>query len=75
MLAVLSVLVSISIPEFSSMMAFLGSFSAFMICVIGPVSAKVMLEGGWKKIQLHDLLLLLIAIVMAAWGTTVAFLD
>lgn len=31
----LSVGVSIAVPEFSSMMAFIGSFSAFLICVIG----------------------------------------
>ncbi|KAI0704895.1 transmembrane amino acid transporter protein-domain-containing protein, partial [Cytidiella melzeri] len=66
----LSVAVSILIPEFSSMMAFLGSFSAFLICVIGPVSAKMALTG---KYGLWDILLLVSAIVMAVWGTGAAF--
>lgn len=66
----LSVAVSIFIPEFSSMMAFLGSFSAFMLCVIGPISAKVGLAG---KCSLLDASLLVIATVMAVWGTVMAF--
>jgi len=67
---VLSVGVSILIPEFGSVMAFLGSFSAFMLCVIGPVSAKSALVGHWRA---WDILLLVVAIVMAAWGTFAAF--
>lgn len=66
----LSILVSILVPEFSSLMAFLGSFSAFMICVIGPISAKIALEG---RCGLVDISLLTIAIVMATWGTLAAF--
>ncbi|KAI0348628.1 hypothetical protein BDW22DRAFT_1320195 [Trametopsis cervina] len=66
----LSVATSILVPEFSSMMAFLGSFSAFLICVIGPVSAKIALTG---KCSLWDGALLGTAIVMAAWGTAAAF--
>jgi vesicular inhibitory amino acid transporter len=68
--AFLSVGVSILVPEFSSVMAFLGSFSAFMLCVIGPVLAKSVLKGrlgGW------DALLLVVAIVMTVWGTFTAF--
>ena len=42
--ACLTVAVSIFIPEFGSMMAFVGSFSAFVLCVIGPVAAKMALE-------------------------------
>lgn len=63
--------VSIFFPEFSSMMAFLGSFSAFMLCVIGPVSAKMSLA---KKRSIWDIVLLVIAVVMATWGTMSAFL-
>ncbi|KAH8120132.1 transmembrane amino acid transporter protein-domain-containing protein [Phellopilus nigrolimitatus] len=68
--ACLSVAVSILVPEFSSMMAFLGSFSAFMLCVIGPVSAKIVLAGkcGWG-----DAALLAVATIMAVWGTIAAF--
>jgi vesicular inhibitory amino acid transporter len=65
----LSVGVSILIPGFSSAMAFLGSFSAFMLCVIGPVLAKRALLG-WG---VWDALLLIIAVVMATWGTIAAF--
>ncbi|KAG1867878.1 transmembrane amino acid transporter protein-domain-containing protein [Suillus subalutaceus] len=66
----LSILVSILVPEFSSLMAFLGSFSAFVICVIGPISAKIALEGRYGLV---DVSLLAIAIVMATWGTLAAF--
>lgn len=66
----LSVGVSILIPEFSAIMAFLGSFSAFMLCVIGPVLAKSALAGRWGFL---DIVLLIIAVVMAAWGTFAAF--
>ncbi|KAG1801426.1 transmembrane amino acid transporter protein-domain-containing protein [Suillus plorans] len=67
---VLTILVSILVPEFSSLMAFLGSFSAFMICVIGPISAKIALEG---RCSLTDASFLAIAIVMATWGTLATF--
>lgn len=66
----LSILVSVLVPEFSSLMAFIGSFSAFMICVIGPISAKVALQG---RCSLIDASLLVIATVMATWGTLAAF--
>ena len=68
--ALMAVAFSIFIPEFSAMMAFLGSFSAFLLCVIGPVSAKVALEG---KCSWLDAVLLLMAFVMATWGTIDAF--
>lgn len=64
-----AVIVSILVPEFGSMMAFLGSFSAFLICVIGPVSAKAALAG---RCGFFDAALLMIAVVMAAWGTVAA---
>lgn len=69
-LTLLSVAVSILVPEFSSVMAFLGSFSAFMLCVIGPVSAKSALAGRWNVL---DVLLLIVAAIMAVWGTVAAF--
>lgn len=70
-LTVLSVGVSILVPEFGSMMAFLGSFSAFIICIIGPIGAKIAIE---KRCSFFDGLVLAIGIVMAVWGTVVAFL-
>jgi len=66
----LSVVVSILVPDFGVAMGFLGSFSAFLICVIGPVAAHIALKGkcGWV-----DGVILLIAIAMAVWGTGSAF--
>ena len=52
------------------MMAFVGAFSAFLLCVIGPVSAKIALE---RKCKWKDGALLLIAVVMTVWGTIAAF--
>jgi len=51
-------------------MAFLGSFSAFTICIIGPVSAHIRLNGARQL----DLAILFVAILMATWGTIAAFL-
>ncbi|OCH96489.1 hypothetical protein OBBRIDRAFT_6015 [Obba rivulosa] len=66
----LSTTVSILVPEFGSMMAFLGAFSAFIICVIGPVSAQIALTG---RCTLWDAFLLASGVVMASWGTFAAF--
>ncbi|KAJ7202464.1 transmembrane amino acid transporter protein-domain-containing protein [Mycena haematopus] len=68
----LSVAVSILVPEFSAAMAFLGSFSAFVLCVIGPIAAKVALE---RRCGVFDGLVLVLALVMGLWGTGAAFLD
>ena len=65
-----SVSVSVAVPEFSAMMAFLGSFSAFVLCIIGPVVAKVALE---RKCGTTDALILLVGVTMAVWGTWSAF--
>ncbi|KAF8523144.1 transmembrane amino acid transporter protein-domain-containing protein [Hysterangium stoloniferum] len=66
----LAVGVSIMIPEFSTMMAFLGSFSAFVICVIGPISAKVAIE---RKCSIFDGVLLGMCCIFTVWGTVAAF--
>ncbi|KAJ7677023.1 transmembrane amino acid transporter protein-domain-containing protein [Mycena polygramma] len=68
----LSVAVSILLPEFSAAMAFMGSFSAFVLCVIGPIAAKVALE---RRCGVFDGLVIILAVVMAMWGTSAAFLD
>jgi len=65
----LSVLVSILVPDFSSMMAFLGAFSSFLLCVIGPLSANIALNA---RANTWDSLLLVVAVVMATWGTVSA---
>ncbi|KAF9535855.1 transmembrane amino acid transporter protein-domain-containing protein, partial [Crepidotus variabilis] len=69
-LVALSVGVSIVIPEFSSMMAFLGSFSAFMISIVGPVAAKIAIE---KKYNRLDIFIIVVGTIMALWGTVAAF--
>jgi vesicular inhibitory amino acid transporter len=71
LVTVLSILFSILVPEFSSVMAFLGSFSAFVLCVIGPIVAKIMLSG---RCGVFDLLILVLGIIKVFWGTTAAFL-
>ncbi|GLB36321.1 putative transmembrane amino acid transporter protein [Lyophyllum shimeji] len=65
-----SVLVSILVPEFSSVMAFLGAFAAFMLCVIGPISAKIRLD---RHCGLLDGIFLASGIIMAIWGTVATF--
>ncbi|RXW18225.1 hypothetical protein EST38_g7607 [Candolleomyces aberdarensis] len=67
---VLTVSVSIAIPEFSSMMAFLGSFTAFMLSIVGPILAKVLIEG---RCGFFDGMLVFLGIGMAVWGTLAAF--
>lgn len=66
LVAVMAIAVSIAIPEFSSMMGILGSLFSFLICVIGPISAKIAIEGKCNK---WDGSILLIGIAMASWGT------
>ncbi|KAF7316812.1 Aa-trans domain-containing protein [Mycena chlorophos] len=68
----LSVAVSIYVPEFSAAMAFLGSFSAFVLCVIGPIAAKIALNG---RCGVFDGVVGVLAVVMAVWGTYAAFLE
>jgi vesicular inhibitory amino acid transporter len=66
MVPAMAIVVSILVPQFSSLMAILGSFSAFVICVIGPIAAKMAMTG---RCQWYDAVLLGISILMAAWGT------
>lgn len=68
--AIFSVGTSMLVPDFSSLMAFLGAFTSFLLCVIGPISAKIALTGQCK---FWDVLILSIAVVMAVWGTCAAF--
>ncbi|KJA26174.1 hypothetical protein HYPSUDRAFT_133333 [Hypholoma sublateritium FD-334 SS-4] len=65
-----AVTVSIFVPEFSAVMAILGSFSAFMLSIVGPVVANVAIEGVCGP---FDAVIIAAGIVMAAWGTTAAF--
>jgi len=70
MVPVMSILVSILIPQFGSLMAFVGAFASFVICVIGPISAKIAMAG---RCQWYDAVLLGVSILMAVWGTFAAF--
>ncbi|CAE6480796.1 unnamed protein product [Rhizoctonia solani] len=69
-LALAVVAVAILFPEFGVVMAFLGAFSAFMLCVIGPICAKTAMN---RKLEVLDAVLLVVAVGMAASGTWVAF--
>lgn len=69
-LALAVVAVAILFPEFGVVMAFLGAFSAFMLCVIGPICAKSALN---RKVEVLDAFLLVVAVGMAGAGTWVAF--
>jgi len=71
-LTCLIVAVSIMVPEFSTMMAFLGSFAAFLLSIAGPVMAKVMIQG---RCSVFDGIIVVVALAMAVWGTLVAFWE
>jgi vesicular inhibitory amino acid transporter len=68
-LACLAVIVSILVPDFGSIMAILGSFTVFALCVIGPIAAKISLE---RRATVLDVLLMISSIIMALWGTVAA---
>ncbi|KAJ7783455.1 transmembrane amino acid transporter protein-domain-containing protein [Mycena maculata] len=67
----LSVLMSILVPGFSEILAFLGCSSAFMLCVIGPLAAKAAIS---KRCGMVDGLVIVVALFMAVWGTLSLFL-
>lgn len=71
-LTLAAVMVSILVPEFSSMMAFLGSFSAFILCIVGPILAKVSIAG---QCSIFDGIIITLGMVMAIWGTGAAFVS
>ncbi|KAG8979198.1 hypothetical protein FRB90_008194, partial [Tulasnella sp. 427] len=68
-LAVFVVVVAIFVPDFTTSMAFLGAFSAFALCVIGPLAAKMSIE---RRVTWYDSLMVVIATIMAAWATYIA---
>ncbi|KZO96226.1 hypothetical protein CALVIDRAFT_515013 [Calocera viscosa TUFC12733] len=71
-LSLLIVLTAILIPSFSIAMSFLGAFSAFLLCVIGPVCAKCAVEGRWKW---YDVGILVMGCLMALTGTVAGFMQ
>jgi len=71
LVSILVTLVAIYVPGFSSLMAFLGAFSAFLLCILGPIGAKVAIEGRCGAI---DAILLGVVFVMMVWGTVASFM-
>jgi solute carrier family 32 (vesicular inhibitory amino acid transporter) len=69
-LALMAVSVSVLVPEFSTVMAILGSFSTFILCVIWPVCAKAAIQG---RCSWYDGVLLGMSIIFTVWGTISAF--
>jgi len=69
-LVCLAVAVSILVPDFGTIMAILGSFSVFVLCVIGPIVAKISLE---REVTIMDAMILTSSIIMALWVTVAAF--
>ncbi|KAL7418177.1 transmembrane amino acid transporter protein-domain-containing protein [Mrakia frigida] len=72
-LALFCVIVAILIPDFSRVMAFLGSFSAFLICVIIPVLAHSALIKKTKSAIALDRTLFIVSVGMLIVGTYSAF--
>ncbi|PLW06142.1 hypothetical protein PCANC_25176 [Puccinia coronata f. sp. avenae] len=74
----LVVIVSIAMPNFERVMAFLGAFAAFVICTILPVSAEMIMTKGQGRsptTKLINIVLLVVSVVMAVIGTTYSFLP
>jgi len=71
-LAISIVAVSMIFPQFSAVMAFMGSFSAFTINVICPVAAKVVTQG---QCSILDGTIMIVNVVMTVWGTYAAFIP
>ncbi|KAJ7169584.1 transmembrane amino acid transporter protein-domain-containing protein [Mycena filopes] len=70
-ITLLSVMMSVLVPGFSEILAFLGCSSAFMLCVIGPLAANASISG---RCGFVDGLIMVVALSMAVWGTVALFL-
>ncbi|CAH7690614.1 transmembrane amino acid transporter protein-domain-containing protein [Phakopsora pachyrhizi] len=75
-LTALVVLLAILIPQFERLMSFLGAFSAFVICIILPVSAELILKRDKtsKARKFLNISLLIVSVIMAGIGTTYTFM-
>jgi vesicular inhibitory amino acid transporter len=71
------VILSIIFPAFDRIMAFMGSFLCFTICIIFPLAFYLKIFG--KEIsrgeRILDWILLVISSILAAVGTVWAFLP
>ncbi|KAJ6574808.1 transmembrane amino acid transporter protein-domain-containing protein [Mycena capillaripes] len=70
-ITLLSVMMSVLVPGFSEILAFLGVSSVFMLCVIGPLAANASLSG---RCTVFDGSIIVLALLMAVWGTVALFL-
>ena len=70
LLAISIVAISMIFPQFSAVMAFMGSFSAFTINVVCPLAAKVVMQG---RCSILDGTIMIVNVVMTVWGTYAAF--
>jgi vesicular inhibitory amino acid transporter len=74
---VMIVILSIIFPAFDRIMAFMGSFLCFTICIIFPLAFYLKIFG--KEIsrgeRILDWILLVISSILAAVGTVWAFLP
>ncbi|KAF8634006.1 hypothetical protein AX15_001180 [Amanita polypyramis BW_CC] len=72
LLTVAVVVAAIIFPQFSVVNAFVGSFSCFMVNVIGPLAAKISVHG---RCSVLDGTITAAALVMAIWGTFAVFMS
>ncbi|SJL16032.1 uncharacterized protein ARMOST_19547 [Armillaria ostoyae] len=70
-ITLLTVAVSIIVPDFGQVTELMGSFSAFLIVVICPIGAKMAIT---RTCGCFDVLVLAISFLMGTWGTITAFL-
>ncbi|KAG7443486.1 uncharacterized protein BT62DRAFT_333748 [Guyanagaster necrorhizus] len=70
-ITLLTVGVSIIVPDFGQVTELMGSFSAFLIVVICPIGAKLTIT---RTCGFFDVLVLGISVLMGTWGTITAFL-
>lgn len=73
----LIVVLAIVFPSFDRIMAFLGSFLCFTICIILPLAFYLKIFGKEisRKERIVDWLLLILSSILAAIGTVWAFLP
>lgn len=70
--------VAISVPQFGVVMSLLGAFSAFTLCVTGPLAVELAINGGTKQRGWRgtlDVVLLVASVLMGGWGTISCILN
>ncbi|KAK0481187.1 transmembrane amino acid transporter protein-domain-containing protein [Armillaria luteobubalina] len=70
-ITLLTVVVSIMVPDFGRVTELMGSFSAFLIVVICPIGAKIAIT---RACGFFDILVLGISFLVGTWGTITAFM-